>query len=115
MWTANDPTLLFPSGMRQIPGGTRYERPEFEEYVALVVRELRAGKVQLSTPPKYSSDVFVVKKKGGLKQRLIWDGSPLSGRGARPPHPPQLANPHAPLCADRPRASGHRPRARRRP
>ncbi|CAE7547923.1 unnamed protein product [Symbiodinium natans] len=63
-----------------------------DEYVRLVVRELKCGKLRLVSKAHGLGGVFGVAKANG-RQRKIWNGSALSGLAAEPPRPYRLASP----------------------
>ena len=84
-------TKVFPSkpsvSMNQsVPSDQR------AQYVALTVRELRCGKLNLRPDVAGIGGVFAAAKSGG-RQRKIWNGADLSQVAARPPKPRRLASP----------------------
>ena len=72
-----------------VPHGSR------EEYAKLVVKQLRCGKLGLSTWCKAGGTTFAVGKPGGSRLREVWDGRRVSEASARPPKPRHLASPTA--------------------
>ena len=66
-----------------------------EEYAKLVAKQLRCGKLGLSTWCKAGGTTFAVGKPGGSRLREVWDGRRLSEASARPPKPRHLASPTA--------------------
>ncbi len=67
--------------------------PDRLEYIRLVVRQLRTGKVELRRRVKAGGTVFGVAKKGSTKFREVGDGSRVSDACLAPPPPPMLATP----------------------
>ena len=86
-----DPTVIFPAGPSRMPV-ENVKADQRDEYVRLVVRELKCGKLRLAPKAHGLGGVFGVAKAGG-RQRKIWNGSVLSGWAADPPRPYRLANP----------------------
>ena len=78
-----------PPGLDSFPtfhSGSRWE------YMALTVRQLRAGLLHLAGSCKGGASVFPVGKAGG-KQRVVWNGTRISLAAPRPPPPVHLADP----------------------
>ncbi len=65
---------------------------ERSEYVALTVRQLKAGLLELAPRCRDGGTVFPVGKNDG-NQRLVWHGTRVSRAAARPPPPRHLASP----------------------
>ena len=89
-----DPEILFkdaPPGLDKFPGFYAGDRAQ---YVGLVVRQLRCGKVGLLESVKGGGTVFPVGKSSG-KQREVWHGSRVSAAAVAPPRPAHLASPSA--------------------
>ena len=63
------------------------------EYLKLIVREFRVGKVRFMLRPKHVAGRFVVGKRDTERQRPVWNGSSLSEAAHAPPMPRRLANP----------------------
>ena len=84
----------------EAPGGLAvYEdvvSEDRQEYVKLVVRQLRAKQLGLASHAKAGGSVIAVGKPGG-RQRAVWNGSRVSAAACRPPKPRHLASPTA-LC-----------------
>ena len=102
----SDPCLLFPDGFHSLPAKPcTYTGPR-REYVRLVSRQLRSGKVVLANSAFATATVFAVGKKQNDKQREVWNGARITEMALPPPAPPLLANPAAlgELCSsdDRP-------------
>ena len=89
-----DASTIFPTppaGLDQFPGF--YSGDRFE-YVALTVRQLRAGLLRLASGCRGGASVFPVGKAEG-KQRVVWNGTRVGLAAARPPAPLHLADPAA--------------------
>ena len=69
--------------------------PERVEYIKLVVKQLRAKQLGLTTKPCGGGTVIAVGKPGGKRQRVVWHGRRVSAAAARPPKPQHLASPTA--------------------
>ena len=91
---ACDPELLFPDGVEAVRM-TRFSAGARAEYVLLLRRQIRVGKIRLTTHANHVSSVFAVGKQDGDRLREVWDGGPLSRCAAPPPKAPYLANPAA--------------------
>lgn len=65
------------------------------EYIKLVVRQLRAKQLGLTTKPRGGGAVIAVGKPGGKRQRVVWHGRRVSAAAVRPPKPRHLASPTA--------------------
>ena len=63
-----------------------------KNYALLVVRQLRARKVDLSCRVSRGGAIFSVGKKDSDKLRPFWDGSRVSGASVCPPPPPTSAH-----------------------
>lgn len=88
-----DTSALFPSthsGLQLFKGIRGSQR---EEYIKIVVAQLKAGKLGLSSRVVAGGTVFGRMKANGTSMRLIWHGSAVSQCAARPPLPPHLASP----------------------
>ena len=81
-----------PPGLDRFSGFYAGER---KEYVSLVLRQLRCGKVVLCDRVRGGGTVFPVGKHGTLRQREVWHGSRVSAACADPPKPRWLASPSA--------------------
>ena len=66
-----------------------------EEYAKLVVKQLRCGKLGLSTYCRGGGASFAVGKPGGERLREVWHGKRVSESAARPPKPRHLTSPTA--------------------
>ena len=92
----SDPAKLFPqadaASLALFPGVRDSDR---SEYIKLVVRQLRSGKVRLWSRIRGGGTVFGVGKKDSAKLREVWHGSKVSAAAVRPPVPPHLASPTA--------------------
>ena len=89
-----DSKLLFSSahaGLARFPGFFAGRR---EEYVKLVVAQLRCSKLELRTHVLGGGTIFPVGKRGG-RQREVWHGAAASKAACRPPRPEHLASPSA--------------------
>ena len=89
------PKRLFEGRDATLPKRSAFRAGCRAEYVKLVKKQARAGKIGFSTEPRATAGVFVVEKRGGEAQREVWDGSAVTEAAARPPKPPRLANPCA--------------------
>mmetsp|Transcript_179202 Transcript_179202/g.568670 ORF Transcript_179202/g.568670 Transcript_179202/m.568670 type:complete len:1089 (-) Transcript_179202:910-4176(-) len=100
------PDLMFARGTGCLPRSLVYDGGPRQEYIALVRRQLRAGKVALVGQACATGRVFAVAKRGTEQQREIWHGGQVTDAAAAPPPPPELANPAAladlEASADRP-------------
>ncbi len=88
----SSPAHIFPSvpdGLHRFSGFYAGERGE---YIALTVRQLRAGLLELAADCVGGGTVFPVGKRRD-RQRLVWHGTQVSRAAARPPPPRHLANP----------------------
>ena len=65
------------------------------EYAQLVVKQLRCGKLGLSTTCKGGGTTFAVSKPGGERLREVWHGKRVSEAAQSPPKPRHLASPTA--------------------
>jgi len=74
------------------PRGLRC-KAEQKEYVELVFRELKCGKLELRLAVKAAADVFGVGNPGKPTMRKIWSGNHISAQAVQPPAPPLIANP----------------------
>ncbi len=87
-----DASRIFPA----VPGGLERFSGFFagsrEQYVALTVRQLRAGLLELASDCKGGGTVFPVGKSRG-RQRVVWHGTRVSEAAAKPPALRHLANP----------------------
>lgn len=81
-----------PAGLDAYEGVPPEDR---EQYVKLVVCQLRAGQLGLSSHAKGGGGVIAVAKPGGKRQRAVWNGSRVSAAAAKPPKPRHLASPTA--------------------
>ena len=88
-----DDTKLFPSPIPGLDKFANIKGDDRPEYIRLVVRQLRTGKVELRRDVKAGGTVFGVAKKGSKKVREVWDGSRVSDVCVPPPPPPMLATP----------------------
>ncbi len=89
------PELLFADRGSSLPKVASFRGGSREEYLKLLKKQLRAGKVGLTGRPRAAAGVFVVNKRGGAAQREVWNGSLVTEAAAAPPKPPRLANPCA--------------------
>ena len=68
------PEKLFreaPPGLERFPGFFAGER---KEYLSLVGRQLRSGKIGLRTRLRGGGTVFATAKSDGVRQREVWHG-----------------------------------------
>jgi len=89
-----DAQSVFPSpppGLNRFRGFWAGER---EQYVALIVRQLRARLLTLAGTCKGGGTIFPVGKSLG-RQRAVWHGTRVSEAAAAPPAPRHLADPSA--------------------
>ena len=86
-------SAMFPHGLGGAVGEAVFASGPREQYVALVRRQLRAGKVVLAGEALASGRVFAIGKKAGGKVREIWHGGQVTAAAERPPAPPALASP----------------------
>ena len=77
------------SSIGQFSSGSR------DEFVALIVRQLRCGQVTLTGSPRAGGTVLAVGKPGGNRQRAVWHGRRVSQAAILPPKPPLLVSPSA--------------------
>mmetsp|Transcript_179200 Transcript_179200/g.568661 ORF Transcript_179200/g.568661 Transcript_179200/m.568661 type:complete len:200 (-) Transcript_179200:46-645(-) len=89
------PDLMFPGGTSRLPKSITFDGGSRDEYVTLVRRQLRAGKVSLVIEAGAVGRVFSIAKRGTDQQREIWHGGLVTEAAASPPAPPELANPAA--------------------
>ena len=90
-----DESLMFPDsppGLNNFSCVPEESRPE---YIKLVVKQLRCGKVGLADSITGGGTVLAVSKPGTGKQREVWHGSQVSQAAAPPPRPRHLASPTA--------------------
>ena len=83
-----DPKLLFGKLPATLPKRSHFPAGARAEYVQLVARQLRAGRVGLTLRPKASASLFMVEKKKTGKQRVIFNGGVISEAAEEPPKPP---------------------------
>ena len=88
----SDATVIFPSPAFGLDKFSEFYSGERSEYVALTVRQLRAGLLRLAESCRGGASVFPVGKAGG-KQWVVWNGTRVSLAAARPPAPLHLADP----------------------
>ena len=91
------------------PGMDHFEGiPESDrvEYVKLVAKQLRSGKLGLASSVRGGGTVLTVSKPGTGKLREVWHGRRVSQAAAPPPPPRHLASPTALLHLE---ASKERP------
>lgn len=93
--TLREPKLLFPgvaAGSMRIPD---LAAKELREYCKLTCRQLRSGKLLLTSSPAAGGGCFCIGKRDSTKVREIWHGGRVSRACARPPCPRWLASPSA--------------------
>ena len=110
-----DPTPLLGNELREIlehvdgiapPAPVGHEvhtipRHSRAEYLKLVGRELKLGKLSLHRTARGIGSVFAVPKSGD-RQRAVWHGTLVSEASSKPVKPRRLANPAALLALDWP-------------
>ena len=85
---------MFPDGVNAEISEATFTAGKRADYLTLLVRHLRSGKVALCTNAVAAGSVFVVGKPNG-KQREVWHGGRISEAARRPPKPPHLITPTA--------------------
>ena len=90
-----DASAIFPAAPQGLEQFFGFHSGPRCEYVALTVRQIRAGLLRLATECKGGGTVFPVAKSGGSAQRLVWHGTRVSKAAAHPPAPRHLADPSA--------------------
>ena len=93
--TLMDPSALFENAPNGLDGFAGVAETERLEYVKLVAKQLRCGKLGLSERVKGGGSVLAVSKPGTGKQREVWHGRQVSQAALRPPVPRHLASPSA--------------------
>ena len=63
------PSSLFPNGTKGVAKHVAYKGPDRQEYIGLVIKELRGGKARLTCSPCAACDVFTVRKRDKTEQR----------------------------------------------
>ena len=86
---------LFGSRAAALPTRVAFKAGPRSEYIRLVERQLRSGKVALMQKPKAVASSFTVGKPGKSILREIWNGSRITEAAEPPPKPPWQANPSA--------------------
>ena len=89
----SQPSLMFPLGVTDIKRPAPLRGGSRDEYVRLLLRQLRSSTVGLVAEANASDGTFAVGKKSTGRQREVWDGSAISEAALVPPKPPLLANP----------------------
>ena len=79
---------MFPGGTSRLPKLVSYQGQARHEYLKLVARQLRAGKLELTDAPSSAAGVFAIAKKTEGHQREIWNGAQISAAATPPPRPP---------------------------
>ena len=97
--SSQQPSTIFPRAAGKSLKSGAITSEQRAEYVQLVARELKCGKLRLQQDAQGVGSVFAVGKSGG-RQRKIWNGSGLSELAAVPPKPHRLANPSSFLDVD---------------
>lgn len=72
------PSIMFPSGVKAVGLRATISGKDCAEYIRLLIRHLRSGKVQLSAHARANAPVFTIGKSGGRRQREIWTGNEVS-------------------------------------
>lgn len=101
--TIHNPLKLFPDGVAAVCEELRYRGGARAEYIMLLRRQARVGKVVFRSSVQHAAPVFAVRKGTTARQREVWNGGPLSTVTAEPPPPPSMANPSASVvleCSD---------------
>jgi len=88
----SDISTFFPHPVAGLERFSSFYAGPRTEYIALVVRQLRAGLLRLAPRCRGGGTVFPVGKAGG-RQRAVLHGARVSDAAARPPAPRHLANP----------------------
>ena len=88
----SDATTIFPSAPPGLDHFPNFHNGKRCEYVALTVRQLRAGLLRLASSCKGGASVFPVGKSAG-KQRVVWNGTRVSLAASRPLSLLHLADP----------------------
>ena len=88
---------MFPGGAARLPHCLAYDGGPRSEYIDLVRRQLRSGKVKLSGEVEAVGRIFAIAKRGTDKQRLAWrpgyKGRRLSASAARVGQPRSVGRP----------------------
>ena len=87
--------LMFAEAPAGLDEHERVLPEDKQEYIKLVVRQLRAKLLGLAAQAKAGGPVVAVGKPGGTRQRVVWNGSRVSAAACRPPKPRRLASPTA--------------------
>ena len=82
--------LLCPDGLVLVESAGRFAAGDRREYVKLIRRQCRSGKVGLAFRCKHAASCFAVEKARTGRQREVWDGAGFSNASVRPPAPPLL-------------------------
>ena len=90
-----DPDQLFPAPPPGLDCFGEFNAGARDEYVKLVAKQLRCGKVGLSSSPRAGGTVLAVGKPGGNRQREVWHGRRVSQAAVAPECPRHLASPSA--------------------
>ena len=90
-----DTSLLFPEGLGSEPQSVPLHGGARLEYLKVVVKQLRGGKLALLQDALAAAQVFCVGKRGSHKLREVWHGGGLTSCAARAPKPPLQASPAA--------------------
>ena len=93
--TVTTPNQMFPIGVKSVGLHATVGKGDRHEYIRLLVKHLRTGKVRLSGTAVANASVFVVGMAGGAKQREILSGNVISALAKPPPKPPLLVSPSA--------------------
>ena len=92
-WTLEDASLLFPDGSGSLPQRVVFTSGFRCQYIDLLERQLRAGKVHLMLRPATAAGAFTIGKQGKDSLREIWNGSVATSAAIPPPKHPFQANP----------------------
>ena len=90
-----DPNQLFAEAPADLNCFESFSTGEQAEYVKLVCRQLRSGKIGLASSVRGGGTVLCVGKPGTQRQREVWHGQRVSQAAIPPPKPRHLASPTA--------------------
>ncbi|CAE7714737.1 PDE9A [Symbiodinium sp. CCMP2592] len=90
-----NPRYMFEGALPGLEQFEDFSAGSRDEYARLVVKQLRCGKLGLSTRCKGGGASFAVGKPGGNRLREVWHGRRVSQAACGPPKPRHLASPTA--------------------
>ena len=91
----SDAAQMFAHAPAALENFAAFSAGRREEYVKLIMKQLRSGKLGLSSSCKGGGTSMAVGKPGGDRLREVWHGQRVSQAAVAPPKPRLLASPTA--------------------